>query len=373
MPTADDFEENRASAQANIAQFASWSLMVASRTRRSCPRWPWPMWLTESTVASHSLRSCAACGSGMPRRGRRSSLRSRAQPGSDQLAAAVDLASAWMFAYIDVLSSFAEETYTREREHWLRTAAAAQTETIDAILGGRDVDSASASLRLGYELEREHVAVVGWYEAAEEGRDTIGALERQSASSPDALAESRPLIEPLGLLAVAAWIGSRSGFEDEVLDEPQVDTSLGPGARLAFGEPAHGVSGFRDSHREALHARRVATLAGRPPGSVTRYRRVALARWQQPIWSRRAPLWNASWLDSSEPTPRPIDWSRPCRSFWRKVRAIAARRTASGYMRTRFATGSSRLKTVRTEVGERTLELRVALALLNVVANPDEH
>ena len=59
----------------------------------------------------------------------------------EQLAAAADLASAWMFAYVDVLSSFAEETYTQERERWLRTAAALQTGTIDAILGEREVDA----------------------------------------------------------------------------------------------------------------------------------------------------------------------------------------------------------------------------------------
>ena len=191
----------------------------------------------------------------------------------DELAAAANLASAWMFAYVDVLSSFAEQTYMQERERWLRTASAIQTETINTILDGRDVDGASASRRLGYELEREHIAIIGWYDGVEEGRDTVTALEGAIGAVGGRLSDDGPLIEPLGLLAVAAWIGSRSGFDSAALDAVRLEPGLGTAARLALGEPARGISGFRDSHRQALHARRVATLAGRPPGTVTRYRR----------------------------------------------------------------------------------------------------
>jgi DNA-binding PucR family transcriptional regulator len=46
--------------------------------------------------------------------------------------------------------------------------------------------------------------------------------------------------------------------------------------RVALGEPAPGVAGFRASHEQAKHARRIATLSRRSPGSVTHYGRVAL-------------------------------------------------------------------------------------------------
>jgi DNA-binding PucR family transcriptional regulator len=49
-----------------------------------------------------------------------------------------------------------------------------------------------------------------------------------------------------------------------------------PGVRVAVGEPRHGLPGFRASHDQAAHARRVATLAGRGSGSITRFARVAL-------------------------------------------------------------------------------------------------
>ena len=278
FPTEDDFEENRASSEANIALFAELILdgrapreaelpavgiaYVREGVRRGIP--------LAAFLRSLRLGHAAAWRAILAQLEQRSGDR-------DQLAAAADLASAWMFAYVDVLSSFAEETYIKERERWLRTAAAVQRDTIDAILGGRAVDVASASLRLRYELEREHVAIVGWYETAEEGRDTIAALEAVIGELAGRLSSDRPLSEPLGLLAVAVWVGSRSGFDAGALDGLRLDASLGPGARVALGEPARGISGFRDSHQQALRARRVATLAGRPPGTITRYRRVALA------------------------------------------------------------------------------------------------
>ena len=45
---------------------------------------------------------------------------------------------------------------------------------------------------------------------------------------------------------------------------------------MAFGALADGVEGFRRSHEQARHARRVALLHGHRPGSVTLYERVAL-------------------------------------------------------------------------------------------------
>jgi DNA-binding PucR family transcriptional regulator len=46
---------------------------------------------------------------------------------------------------------------------------------------------------------------------------------------------------------------------------------------LALGTSQPGIDGFRVSHEQALEARRVAGLAGRRAGSVTRYHAVALA------------------------------------------------------------------------------------------------
>ncbi len=369
FPTEDDFEENRASSEAVIAQFAELIedgrepreaevpavgiAYVREGVRRGTP--------LAAFLRSLRLGHAAAWKAILAQLEQRSDDR-------DQLAAAADLASAWMFAYVDVLSSFAEETYTQERERWLRTSAALQRDTIDAILGERDVDVAAASRRLGYELEREHVGIVGWYDAAEEGRDTIAALEATIGELARRLGCERPLSEPIGLLAVAAWVASRSGFDAGALDGLRLDTSLGPGARLALGEPARGISGFRDSHRQALQARRVATLAARPPGTVTRYRRVALsAMATSDMEQARAFVERelAGLIGSDDASARLIAtlqiFLEEGSSHSRASRRLGIHENTVRY----------RIKQAEELLGrsveERTLELRVALALLNVV------
>lgn len=278
FPSEDDFEENRAATEANIALFAE--LITEGREPREAELPAVAVAYVREGVHRglplaaflHSLR----LGHAGAWKAILAQLEARAED-RDELAAAVDLASAWLFAYVDILSRVAEETYTEERERWLRTAAAVRSETIESILQERDIDLGSASRRLGYELAREHVALVGWYEETQEGRDTVAALEATIGELAGRLSPERPLIEPLGLLTVAAWVGSRSGFDDATLEGLRVDAALAPGARLAVGEPAEGIAGFRTSHRQALQARRVAGLAARPPGTVTRYRNVALS------------------------------------------------------------------------------------------------
>ncbi len=47
--------------------------------------------------------------------------------------------------------------------------------------------------------------------------------------------------------------------------------------RLAFGDPGDGLTGFRQTHVQATHARRVASLIGAHADPVTHYRDVAAA------------------------------------------------------------------------------------------------
>lgn len=191
-----------------------------------------------------------------------------------ELAIAVELVSAWLHEYIDAVICLGEDVYTRERERWLRTSAALQAETIKAILEGAPTDPATASARLGYELDRHHLALVAWLDSGEQVADPVTAVESALRRLMDDAGLARPLILSTGLISVAAWIGSREAIDSAALTASA--TGVDPRVRIAMGDPGRGIEGFRRSHQEAMEARRVAILSGRPPGSVTVYPEIAL-------------------------------------------------------------------------------------------------
>ena len=120
----------------------------------------------------------------------------------EQRAIATELCSAWLFAYVDAALCLAEDFYSAERERWVRSTAATRAETIDTILAGGPIDAALASRRLGYELERQHTAVIAWLQAHEEGRDTHAAMEAAIAQVRERLGAASALVHPLGILSI---------------------------------------------------------------------------------------------------------------------------------------------------------------------------
>ena len=369
LPTPESFEANRASSEASILAFAqileqgadpaATSLGAATLAyiqegaQRGIP-------LT-TLIRSTRLGHAAAWERITP-------LIAAQARDPEQRAIATELCSAWLFAYIDAALCLAEDFYSAERERWVRSAAATRAETIETILAGEPIDNALASRRLGYELDRQHTGVIAWLQAHEEGRDTHTAMEAAIGAIRDCLGATRPLVHPLGILSIAAWIGTRDTVSHGALDDLRFDTQAAPGVRIATGEPARGIAGFRESHNEAVKARRVAELAARPAGTVTRYVRVGLAA-----------------IATGD-----LDQARTF--VQRELRSLAAdddvssRLTAT--LRTYLDEQSSRSRTAKRlgihentvsyrirqaedilgrGVDQRTLELRVALALANLV------
>ncbi|MCW3038247.1 MAG: hypothetical protein JWM31_152 [Solirubrobacterales bacterium] len=172
------------------------------------------------------------------------------------VAAAIEGLSEAAFATGDLLSTVMMERYARERESWMRSAAAVRGATVQAILAGDQVDVFAAGQQLGYELRQEHQAFLVWCETGD------GIPERCAA----AVGGSRALMVPFGVGLVAGWAPPAS------IDVAAADGS----ARVALGVPASGVSGFCQSHGEAVEARRVAAMSGQRADSPVYYDDVAL-------------------------------------------------------------------------------------------------
>jgi hypothetical protein len=176
---------------------------------------------------------------------------------SAQRHSATLIGSKYLFAYVDRVVGEVSAEYTTECHRASRSSIQRRVQLVRDVLGGADVDSSE----LGYRLEQEHLAVVATGPAADASlRDLARRLER------------RLLTVAMTDDTVWAWLGAprRRGPRPEH-DEPW--TAAGDRTRYAVGEPGWGVSGFRDSHEQALAAHRVATHL---PQLVTRYDDVAL-------------------------------------------------------------------------------------------------
>ncbi|HVP02665.1 MAG TPA: helix-turn-helix domain-containing protein [Solirubrobacteraceae bacterium] len=186
---------------------------------------------------------------------------------SGELAAGQDQSSAFMFAYVDLVSDVLVEEFGSERERMMRSASQLRAETVRAILGGQPVDQETASRRLGYELRRRHVALRVSSDAAE-----VRGLERAVDEAAAALGTREPLVVPSGAARFDVWCGGFDGTVTEALERYAPPA----GVLIAFGRPGEGVTGFRSSHAQALQAARVRSLARGECPAVTSYESVEL-------------------------------------------------------------------------------------------------
>ena len=179
-----------------------------------------------------------------------------------------------IFAFIDAISSGLAVAYSAERERWSRSLEALRLDVVRAIIDGDLADPDLAAQRLGHRLDSRHRAFIVW----SDGEPTLGIRDALEHAASELAARSgvmgAPLLVPLTGQALAGWL---SGEAAEVADASLLAEPLrrrGPfDVRIAFGTPGGGIEGFRSSHRQALHARRVAGAGA----LVTSYRDVALA------------------------------------------------------------------------------------------------
>ena len=181
--------------------------------------------------------------------------------------------SATLFEYIDRVTQQVVVVYEDERERWLENQNSLRAVRVREVLAGHksvDVDAATDAIR--YPLRWHHLAVVMWYPedgaAGPEG-DEIGRLQRFLRDLGQAGgAAAGPLFVAADQTCGWGWLpyrASNGAAADEVrrfaLGRPDAPS-------MAIGTMAAGLDGFRQSHREAAAARRVALIAQRPEPTV---------------------------------------------------------------------------------------------------------
>jgi DNA-binding PucR family transcriptional regulator len=175
----------------------------------------------------------------------------------------LDVTARSISSFIEATLAAITERMRDERDELTRGTHAERREVVALVLGGAPITAASASHRLGYELDQLHDAAVVWSDLP--GAD-LGLLERAAEAMARAFAARRPLTVVASAAALWVWV-ARGGDPD--LD--QLRAAIGPlaGVRVAIGSRGRGVDGFRRSHFDALGTQRMLARVGSPDRVVS--------------------------------------------------------------------------------------------------------
>ncbi|KXF48841.1 hypothetical protein AXA44_27610 [Rhodococcus sp. SC4] len=149
--------------------------------------------------------------------------------------------------------------YRDEAERLPRDGSIARAAYVRNVLTDENLDIAVAGKDLRYNLAGDHVALVLTRHPGSNADTPLDSIARAVASKST---PSAPLTARFDLDTVVCWIPTDDA---RAVSAPHAPVSIGQ------GRPAHGLEGFRRSHREAGEAARVARLARRPAGTVTRF------------------------------------------------------------------------------------------------------
>jgi PucR C-terminal helix-turn-helix domain/GGDEF-like domain len=175
--------------------------------------------------------------------------------------------------YVDQVSEHLIEIYETERTLWTQRADAARTVALRTVLDDETLDDGTAEAMIGYRMRGWHVAAIVWVDA---DRPHVTRWAESAVAALSAAGGVRPLSVLVDDHTLWSWLSWRS---EQRLDTAALLAALGNAGpvRIALGEPAAGLAGFRSSHREARRARTVAETTEEPLGAVTTFAEVGLS------------------------------------------------------------------------------------------------
>jgi DNA-binding PucR family transcriptional regulator len=174
--------------------------------------------------------------------------------------------TATMFQYIDSISQQVVVVYEDERERWVENQNSLRAMRVREVLAAQkpvDVDGATTTIR--YPLRWHHLGLVMWYPDVGTKGDEIGRLQRFLRELGQASgAAASPLFIAADRTCGWGWLPYRVATESAEACVREFALGRPDAPSIAIGTMAAGLEGFRQSHREAEAARRVALIGARP-------------------------------------------------------------------------------------------------------------
>ncbi|WP_307845903.1 helix-turn-helix domain-containing protein [Saccharomonospora sp. NB11] len=186
-------------------------------------------------------------------------------PEAKQLGHSLRHAVSTTFRFIDGVTRQVMAVYEEERGRWLLNRSAVRATRVRAVLDGDVTEIGASEAALGYRLRGDHVGLVAWYPEHPEPKDPLAELEVLAHRVGRAATSGDPLFVPHDELTAWVWLPLSTLDVAEV--ERQV-SELDSEVRVALGDPAHGVEGFRTTHRQAVRVQALALAAGKDSARV---------------------------------------------------------------------------------------------------------
>lgn len=186
---------------------------------------------------------------------------------ADELEELLLVSAASIAAFVDGTIAAVAQRMEAERDELSRGSQAERRDLVTLLLQGAPVSRARAETLLAHGLEGDQTAAVVW--TTDPGSD-LGRLERVAEALMRATGARQRLTVVAAATTLWVWlpVAARPRSEDlaEVLAE-----ALGraPEVRVAVGNPARGVEGFRRSHQDAVEVRRLVARLGATHQLVT--------------------------------------------------------------------------------------------------------
>jgi DNA-binding PucR family transcriptional regulator len=173
--------------------------------------------------------------------------------------------SATLFQYIDSITQQVV-VYEDERERWLENQNSLRAMRVREVLAAhKPVDVDAATTAIHYPLRWHDLALVMWYPDAGTAGDEIGRLQpflKELGHASEAVAS--PLFIAADRTCGWGWLPYRMATESAAARVREFAVGRAGAPSVAIGTVAAGLEGFRQSHREAEGARRVALVGARP-------------------------------------------------------------------------------------------------------------
>jgi DNA-binding PucR family transcriptional regulator len=177
--------------------------------------------------------------------------------------AVLEAMTATLFEYIDWITQQVIVVYEDERERWLEDQNSLRAVRVRDVLAAPkpvDVDAATTTIR--YPLRWHHLAVMMWYPDTGTDADAIARLQRFLRELGQATgAAATPLFVAADRTCAWGWLPYRTATPAVEAEVRRFTARKRDAPDIAIGTMRSGVAGFRQSHREAERARRVALIA----------------------------------------------------------------------------------------------------------------